>query len=326
MIKVINALLAIAGGVGGAMLLYYLLNKLVESFPNKWEDRVKPWFFAGPAILAIAIYLIYPAIRTIILSFADATSTKFIGLQNYSDLLTSADFHQVLVNTLLWIAIVPAVTVVLGLAVAVLADRLNPQAEKLSKTIIFLPMAISLVGASTIWKFVYQSNPKGESQIGLLNEIITKFGLDPVAWLQVDTGKLNSLLLMVILVWSQVGFSMVLLSAAVKGVPEDTIEAGRIDGAGEKRIFLNIVVPQIWPTVITVFITVLIGTMKIFDIIYVNTGGNFNTDVIGNRFFTELFTNGNNGYAAAIVVLLMIAITPVMIYQVRQFRAQEAGR
>jgi len=326
MIKVLNALLAIVGGVGGAMLLYYVLNKIAERFPNKWEDRIKPWFFAGPAIAAITLYLIYPAIRTIILSFADETSSKFVGLRNYTELLASSDFQQVLINTLLWVAIVPVVTVIFGLIVAVLADRLNPRGEKLTKSIIFLPMAISLVGASTIWKFVYQASPAGQEQIGLLNGIITQFGFDPVAWLQVDTGRLNSLMLMVILVWSQVGFSMVLLSAAIKGVPDDTLEAGRIDGAGERTIFFRIVVPQIWPTVITVFITVMIGTMKIFDIIFVNTGGNFNTDVIGNRFFTELFTNGNSGYAATIVVLLMLAVLPIMIYQVRQFRSQEAAR
>jgi len=147
-----------------------------------------------------------------------------------------------------------------------------------------------------------------------------------VYWYQIETWHLNSLLLMVILIWTQVGYSMVLLSSAIKGVPEDTIEAGRIDGAGERRIFFSIVVPQIWPTVVTVFITVLIGVMKVFDVVYVTTNGAFNTDVVGRRFFYEMFTNQNSGYAAAIVVLLMIAITPVLVYQVRQFRAEEANR
>ena len=175
----------------------------------------------------------------------------------------------------------PAATVVLGLGVAVLADRLRPRGEKLAKTFIFLPMAISMVGAATIWRFVYEYQPAGTPQIGLLNAIVGMFGKDPVVWLQIDTLHLNSLLLMIILIWTQVGYSMVLLSAAIKGVPEDTIEAGRIDGAGERRIFFRIVVPQIWPTVITVFITVLIGVMKVFDIVYVTTNGDFNTDVIG---------------------------------------------
>ena len=327
MLKVINALLAIVSGVLGSLLLFYVLNKVVERLPKKLEERVKPYVFVGPAVVLVGFFLIYPAIRTIIFSFANSDSTAVIGLKNYTDLLGSSDFVSgALLNTLLWMIVVPALTVAFGLAVAVLADRLQPRAEKFTKSIIFLPMAISLVGASTIWKFVYEARPKGTGQIGLLNAVLDKFGIDPVAWLQLSQAHVNSLLLMVIMIWSQVGFSMVLLSAAVKGVPEDTIEAGRIDGASEKRIFFNIVVPQIWATVITVFITVLIGVMKIFDIVYVTTNGNFNTDVIGVRFFTELFTNGNNGFAAAIVVMLMIAIVPVMIYQVRHFRMQEAQR
>ena len=327
MLKVINALLAIVSGVLGSLLLFYVLNKVVERLPKKWEERVKPYVFVGPAVVLVGFFLIYPAIRTIVFSFANSDSTAFIGLKNYTDLLGSGDFVSgALLNTLLWMIVVPASTVAFGLAVAVLADRLQPRAEKFTKSIIFLPMAISLVGASTIWKFVYEARPKGTGQIDLLNAVLDKFGIDPVAWLQLSQAHVNSLLLMVIMIWSQVGFSMVLLSAAVKGVPEDTIEAGRIDGASERRIFFNIVVPQIWATVITVFITVLIGVMKIFDVVYVTTNGNFNTDVIGVRFFTELFTNGNNGYAAAIVVMLMIAIVPVMIYQVRHFRMQEGQR
>jgi alpha-glucoside transport system permease protein len=325
MIKVINALLAIFSGVLSSLLLYYVLNKVVEHLPKKWENRLKPYVFVGPAVLLIGFFLIYPAVRTVVFSFANKDSTKFIGTKNYTDLLGSSDFVTgALLNTLLWMIVVPALTVVFGLAVAVLADRLQPRAEKFTKSLIFLPMAISLVGAATIWRFVYASNPAGTDQVGLLNAILAGFGIDPVSWLQISQAHANSLLLMVIMIWAQVGFAMVLLSAAVKGVPEDTIEAGRIDGASERKIFFRIVVPQIWPTVITVFITVLIGTMKIFDIIYVTTNGNFNTDVIGVRFWTELFTNGNNGYAAAIVVMLMIAIIPVMIYQVHHFREQEA--
>jgi len=326
-IKVVNALLAILSGVLGALLLYYVLNKVVEKLPNKWEDRVKPYVFVGPAVVVIGFFLIYPAIRTVVLSLANSDSTAFVGLKNYTDLLGSSDFVTgALFNTLLWMIVVPAVTVALGLGVAVLADRLQPRAEKLAKSLIFLPMAISMVGAATIWRFVYEARPAGTPQIGLLNAVLARFGIDPVAWLQLSQAHVNSLLLMVIMIWAQVGFSMVLLSAAVKGVPDDTIEAGRIDGAGERTIFFRIIVPQIWPTVITVFITVLIGVMKLFDIVYVTTGGNFNTEVIGVRFFTELFTNGDNGYAAAIVVMLLIAIIPVLVYQVRHFRMQEESR
>jgi len=325
-IKTANALLAIIGGIGGAMLLYWLLNKLAESLPGRWEDRVKPWMFAGPAILAIGAYLIYPAIVTLQYSFANEDSTAYVGFQNYTSLLTDTSFLQVLFNNLLWIIVVPATTVVLGLGVAVLADRLRPGGEKLAKTLIFLPMAISMVGAATIWRSIYEYQPSGAPQTGLLNAIFGLFDKGPFFWYSIDTLHFNSLLLMIILIWTQVGYSMVLLSSAIKGVPEDTVEAGRIDGAGERRIFFSIVVPQIWPTVITVFITVLIGVMKVFDVVYVTTNGAYNTDVIGRRFFDEMFTQGNNGYASAIVVILMIAIIPILIYQVRHFRAEEANR
>ena len=326
MIRVINALLAIVGGVGGALLLFYVLNKLVEMLPQKWEERLKPYAFILPAVAAIGVFLIYPAVRTIILSFANSTSTAWVGLKNYTDLLSSSDFRITLVNSLLWIAVVPAVVVALGLAIATLADRLGSQGEKLTKSSIFLPMAISGVGAATIWRFIYETRPAGETQIGLQNAIWTALGFDPVAWLQEDTLRLNTFLLMIILIWAQVGFSMVLLSAAVKGVPIDTIEAARIDGANERQIFFRVTVPQIWGTVITVFITVLITVLKAFDIVFVMTNGNFNTDIIAVRFFNELFRNGDNGRASAIVVMLMIAVLPVVIYQVRHFRAEEAAR
>jgi alpha-glucoside transport system permease protein len=186
-IKILNALLAIIGGIGGAMILFWLLNKLAESLKGRWEDRVKPWVFAGPAILAIGVYLIYPAIVTLQYSFANEDATKYVGFNNYKDLLTDATFLSVLFNNLLWIIIVPALTVALGLGVAVLADRLRPKGEKLSKTVIFLPMAISMVGAATIWRSIYEYQPKGSPQTGLLNAIMGVFGKDPVSWYQIDT-------------------------------------------------------------------------------------------------------------------------------------------
>jgi alpha-glucoside transport system permease protein len=324
-LKALTAVITVLIGVGLALVVYWLLNKLAELLPGRWEDRIKPFLYILPAYAAITIYLLYPAIQTVINSFKDPASVEYVGFDNYTKLLESNAFQQTLFNTLLWIVIVPAVTVVVGLAVAVLADRLGPQAEKYTKTIIFLPMAISMVGASTVWRFVYSSQPEGQPQIGLLNGIWTKFGFDPVPWLQQSDFHINSLLLMVILLWAQVGFSMVLLSAAVKGVPTETLEAARIDGANERQTFFKVVVPQIKGTIITVFVTVLIGTMKIFDIVYVTTNGNFNTNVIGNEFYNQLTTNFNNGAAAAIVVLLMIAVIPVMVYQVRHFKAEEAG-
>jgi alpha-glucoside transport system permease protein len=323
--KGLTALITVVIGIGAALLLFYALNKIAEVLPDKWEERLKPILYILPAFAAIVIYLVYPAILTVINSFKDRSSTEWVGFQNYDDLLTDPGFQDTIFNTLLWILVVPAATVILGLAIATLADRLGPSGEKLSKTVIFLPMAISMVGAATIWRFVYYAAPAGQPQIGLMNATLGAFGMDPVAWLQQSEYHFNSFLLMVVLLWSQVGFAMVLLSAAVKGVPGDTLEAARIDGASERQIFFKVVVPQIKGTIITVFITVLIGVMKVFDIVYVMTNGNFNTNVLGNEFWNQLSTNFNNGAAAAIVVILMIAVIPIMWYQVRHFKAEEAN-
>lgn len=325
-ITILNALIAVVAGVAGAVVLYYLLNKLAEVLPDRVEEKVKPYLFLLPALAAITLYLIYPALQTLFASFANRNTTELVGFRNYTELLTSSSFQNTLVNTLLWVLIVPVVTIVLGLLIATLADKMQPRGEKTAKTLIFLPMAISAVGAGAIWRFVYTASPPNQDQIGLLNGIKTALGGEPVGWLTVSDGRLNSFLLMVILVWAQAGFAMVLLSAAIKGVPTETLEAARLDGAGEASIFFRVIVPQIRSTVITVFITVLIGVLKTFDIVYVMTNGNFGTNIIAVDFFNQLFTNRNYGYAAAIVVMLVVVIIPVMAYQVRQFRREEAAR
>ncbi|MGY1807392.1 carbohydrate ABC transporter permease [Blastococcus sp. SYSU D00669] len=325
-IKILNALIAVIGGVVGAVVLYYLLNKIAELLPGRWEDRVKPYLYLLPVLAAIGLYLIYPTIQTVVYSFANAASTEFVGVENYTSLLGSSGFQNTLFNTLLWIIVVPAGTIVLGLLIATLADRLKPRSEKFSKTLIFMPMAIGAVSAGAIWRFVYQANPPTQDQIGLLNGIWTAFGGEPVNWLQISTLRFNSFLLMVMLLWLQAGFAMVLLSAAIKGVPTETLEAARLDGASELAIFFRIIIPQIRTTIITVFITVLITVLKTFDIVYVMTNGNFNTNIIAVDFFNQLFTNNNAGRAAAIVVMLMIVMIPILVFQVRQFRAEEAAR
>lgn len=323
-LKILNTLITVGVGVAAAVVLYWLLNKIAELLPGPWEGRIKPYLYILPAYAALVFYLVYPAVQTVVFSFANAQSTAWVGWDNYTQLLQSESFQDTLFNTLLWMIVVPVVVVALGLAMAVLADRLNPRWESTSKTIIFLPMAISAVGAGVVWGLVYNYRPEGREQIGLQNAIITALGFDPVAWLQVTEFHINSFFLMIMLMWAQVGFSMVLLSAAVKGVPEDTLEAARIDGANERDIFFRVVVPQIWGTVLTVYVTTLIGVMKIFDIVYVMTNGGFNTNVVGNEFFNQLFSNFNNGAAAAIVVMLMLATVPIMIYQVRNFRREES--
>jgi alpha-glucoside transport system permease protein len=324
--RVLQAVVAILAGVGGAGLLFYFINQLVEALPLKLSLKVIPYAFLLPAFGLLIAFLIYPTIQTIIYSFANDTSTEFVGFDNYTYVFGDEEFRRAIVNTLLWLAIVPAATVVIGLAVAVLADKLAPTAEKVAKSLIFLPMAISMVGAATIWRFVYAFEPKGDAQVGLLNALWTTLGFDPVSWLQTSTLNFNDILLMVILIWLQAGFAMVLLSAAIKGVPEDTLEAARIDGANERKIFFQVVVPQIRGTIIAVFITVLLMVLKVFDIVYVITNGNFETNVIAVLFVQQIFQFGENGRASAIVVLLLIAVLPALFWQVRHFREEEANR
>jgi alpha-glucoside transport system permease protein len=321
--QMLSTAVTVLAGIAAALTVYWLLNKLAEALPGRWENRIKPYLYIAPAVAAIGVYLVYPTVVTVVDSLKDSDGSAFVGLDNFSKLLATPAFRQTLLNSLLWIAVVPAACIVVGLLVAALADRLSPRGEKTAKTIIFMPMAISAVGSATVWRFMYATQPPGTPQTGLLNGIVTAFGHDPIPWLQQTTWHANSLLLMLMLLWGQAGFSMVLLSAAIKGVPTDTLEAARIDGASELRIFRQVIIPQIRGTIITVFVTVLITVMKIFDVIYVMTNGSFNTNVVGLEFFNQLYTNYNYGYASAIVVMLLIAIVPIMIYQIRQFKAEE---
>ncbi len=325
LVKALNAIVVVLAGVGGSLALYWVLNKAAELLPRRLEHRLKPYLFILPAYIAITVYLLYPAIFTLINSFKGRASRNWVGFENYAKLFANPAFRSTLVNTLLWVVVVPAVTIVVGLAVATLADRLRARGENFVKTVIFLPMAISMVGAATVWRFVYSSQPARTTQTGLLNAFRAGLGQDPVPWLQTSTFRLNTMMLMIILLWSQVGYAMVLLSAAIKAVPDETLEAARIDGANERQVFLRVVVPQVKGTIITVGVTVTIMVMKIFDIVYVNTNGQFNTNVLANEFINQLTTNFNYGAASAIVVLLMVAVVPVMIYQVRHFKAEEAA-
>ncbi len=324
--KVLIALLALVGGVGGAALLFYFLNMFVEGLPLRLSQGIMPYAFLLPGFGLIALMLIYPTVQTINYSFANKDSTAYTGVANYREIFGSSEFWNSIINNVLWLVIVPAITVAIGVIVAVLADKLSAQGEKITKSVIFLPMAISFVGASAIWGLVYAYNDKSQAQTGLLNAMVTALGGSPQTWLSISTAKLNSILMMVILIWLQVGFSMILLSSAIKGVPEDTLEAARIDGAGEFQIFWKVVIPQIRGTIITVFITVVILVMKVFDIVYVLTNGRDNTDVIANLFFKQMFANSQAGLASAIVVVLLIAVLPILWYQVKSFREEQANR
>ncbi|MCA1713469.1 MAG: sugar ABC transporter permease [Actinobacteria bacterium] len=316
---------AVVVGVGGVMALFWVLNAIVERLPPRWEHRLKPYVFIGPALAVVALFLVFPAVDTIRRSFMDARSEQWVGLRNYAAMIRDANTREAVWNNVLWIFVVPVAAVAVGLAVAVLADRLKARWENITKSLVFLSMAISFVGASTIWGFVYAWRAGGaDGQIGILNALWTRLGGDAIPWLQ--NTRLNDFALMAIMVWLQAGFAMVLLSAAIKNVPEETIEAARIDGASEMQIFWRVVIPQIKSTIVVVGTTILILVLKIFDIVYVMTGGNFGTDVIANLFIKQMFRFGQFGQAAVIVVFLMVVTIPFMVINVRRFREQEASQ
>ena len=323
--RILIGIVAIVVGVGGTGLLFRFLNMLIEGLPQRISLKVMPYAYLLPGFGLMTLMLLYPTVQTVMYSFANKDSTAWVGFENYTTIFGQQGFRESLLNNLLWLIFVPAITVALGIVVAVLADKLSSRGESFAKSVIFLPMAISFVGASAIWNLVYDYT-SGANQTGLLNQLWTMVGGEPQTWLQNSTLHLNSFLLMVILVWLQVGFAMTLLSSAIKGVPEDTLEAARIDGASEWQIFWKVVLPQIKGTTITVFITVLILVLKIFDIIFVLTNGKYNTNVIANLYYFTAFKSQNAGTSSAIVVVLLVAILPVLIYQVRHFRAEEANR
>lgn len=322
--KALVAVAAVVIGVGGVMALFWALNAAVERLPEVWEHRLKPLVFIGPALAVVGLFLVFPALDTFRRSFQDANSEAWVGLDNYEFLLTNEALRSAIWNNVLWIALVPTVAVAIGLAVAVLADKLSVQWENTAKSLIFLPMAISFVGASTIWGFVYAWRAEGQPQIGLLNGVWTALGGSPIAWLQNTT--MNDFALIFIMVWLQAGFAMVLLSAAIKNVPEETLEAARIDGASELQIFWRVVVPQIKSTIVVVATTILILVLKIFDVVWVMTNGNFNTEVVATRFIKEMFRFFEFGRASVIVVFLIVITIPFMVLNIRRFREQEATR
>ena len=282
-----------------------------------------PWLYIGPTLLILAFFLVYPALNTLYLSFFDKRSKTFVGLHNYAWALTSKDMLTAFRNNILWLVLFTALTVSLGLIFAVLLDRVRYEA--VAKSIIFLPMAISFVGAGVIWKFIYAFRPASAAQIGLFNAILTNFtNLAPIGWLVNRTT--NNFALIVVGVWIWTGFCMVILSAAYKGIPKELLEAARVDGANEWQVFWRITLPVMKPTIAVVATTMIINVLKVFDIVYVMTNGNLGTEVIANRMYKEMFHFRNFGRASAIAVILLLAIIPVMLVNIRRFREQEAIR
>jgi alpha-glucoside transport system permease protein len=316
---------ALVVGVGGIFLLYVAMNRAVDVLPARYRESVRPWIFVGPALVLLGLFLVYPLANTIFISFKDQFSQRFVGLDNYEFVFSDASMLRSIRNTIGWMVIVPLVAVTLGLAFATLADRLR-RGEAVAKSIIFLPMAISFAGASITWRLIYSYRPQGfGSNVGLLNGVMLGLGQNPVDWLSQQPW--NNLYLMVIMIWMQTGFAMVVLSAAIKAVPDEIIEAARIDGASEWQVFRRVMIPTILPTIVVVSTYMVINALKVFDIVFVMGNAQSNgTEVIAERMIFWFFIGANYGRGAAIAVILFLAVIPVMVWNVRRFREEESIR
>lgn len=326
------ALVTVAAGVGGCITYFWLSNIILDKviFPAKGPqagrninraNMVRPWLFLFPAIFALGLYLAYPVFATLWLSLhaTRGVTTQFVGLANYSQMLGEAKFWESLRNNMLWLIVVPALSTAFGLLAAQLSDRIKW--GNFAKSMIFMPMAISFVGASVIWKLVYEARPAGSEQIGILNALYIFFGGDaPVQWLQVPFW--NNFLLMAVLVWIQAGFAMVILSAALRGIPEETIEAAIIDGANPFQIFFKIKVPQIMGTIVVVWTTITIVVLKVFDIVLAMTNGQWQTQVLANYMYDKFFRAFDVGVGSAAAMVIMLLVTPILIWNVHNARKE----
>jgi len=297
------------------------------------QKKFTPWAYLLPALIVMAAFILYPGINTMYLSIRDSGNTNWASatcvedapcwgiFENYRYALTSPIMQTAFFNNIKWIIFMVSGTVAIGLLIAVLADRVKY--EPIAKAVIFMPMAISFVGAGVIWKFMYNFN-SGRVQVGLLNAIVSAFGGQPISWL--TETQFNTFALIIVGVWMWTGFCMTILAAALKGVSVEILEAARVDGANEWKVFWKIMVPQIIPTITVVVTTMVINVLKIFDIVYVMTGGNYGTEVIANRMYVEMYSSYNPGRASAIALVLIVVIVPAMIFNIRKFKEQEASR
>lgn len=323
------AVSTIAIGVFGCVAWFWGSNWLLDKiYPAKGEkagdnirraNQIRPWLFLGPAILFLGTYLVYPVLDSFWRSLFNSNGSQFVGADNYVWLMGDAKFRESMLNNMAWLLVVPALSTLFGLLAAQLTDRIKW--GNIGKSLIFMPMAISFVGAGVIWKFIYEYRASGETQIGLLNWIVTQFGGEPQIWLTLPIW--NNLLLMIVLVWIQTGFAMVILSAALRGIPEETIEAAVLDGASPLQVFFKIKVPQIMGTIAVVWTTITIVVLKVFDIVFVMTNGQWGTQVLANLMYDWMFRGTPDyGRGSAIAIVLMILVTPIMVWNIYNARKE----
>lgn len=317
-----NLTLLVISLVAFAAIIYALF--LIGSRASvRWQGWLRYGVFLGPALLLLLVGLIYPALRTIWMSFMDKRSENFIGIDNYIWAFTIPEIQIVLRNTMLWVVFVPIVSTLIGLAIAYMTDRMKSAA--VVKSLIFMPMAISFVGASVIWGFIYNFEPnENRVEIGLLNAMLRGIGVEPRNFLLEPPW--NTFFLIAVLVWIQTGFAMVILSAAMKNVPDEVVEAAMLDGASNWSRFIRVTLPMIRGTVVVVLTTITIGTLKVFDIVRTMTGGNFQTNVIANEMYAQSFRQLNYGQGSALAVILFVGVIPIIWYNVRQLRLERTER
>ena len=324
MSEFISTTLSKFGQVGIAVVVFFTLLLLIFGIAGrvngKVQNAVASLIFFGPAAVLLLAGIVFPALQTLIFSFKNPESTSYVGLDNYRWMFTDPNIRVVFVNTLLWILVVPIVTTAIGLGLAVLLDRMKR--ESVPKSLIFMPMAISFVGASIIWKFVYDYAKEGYPQTGLLTAIVGLFGIEPQNWMLIK--PLNTFLLMIIFVWVQTGFAMVILSAAIKAVPADIVEASALDGASGWKLFKMITFPMVRSTFIVVLATMVVGALKIFDIVRTMTGGNFSTNVLANEMYSQTFVQFDQGKGSALAIALFISVSPILIYNIINLRRERA--
>lgn len=311
-------------GVPAVLVGYIVLTERgIQLLPERRQGSIRPWFWIAPAIAFLVVFLIYPTLNTLVLSFMDAQSKQFVGLDNYAWFLQDKGTIEALRNSVLWVVFMTAGVVGLGLLIALLVDRVRY--EPVAKTIIFVPLAISFVAAGVIWQFMYQYQDPSRPQTGTLNAVIGLVGLGPTRWTQEQ--PINNFSLIFIGIWMWTGFAMVILSAGLKGISIELLEAARVDGANEWQVFRGIILPLLLPTIFVVATTIIITALKSFDVVFTVTNGNFGTDVIAREMWQQMFTPpGNFGRASAVAIVLLLAIIPFMVINIRRFREQEAMR
>lgn len=290
----------------------------IRRFPQRTQSSIRPWIWLSPVLALVGLVIAYPLVASIVYSFRDATGSNWVGSKNFVWAFGTA-MRPVLFNNVLWIVVFPLLTAVLALTAAIMLDRVKY--ERVARTFLILPTAMSFVAGAVIWKMMYTYEPPMQPQTGTLNAIWTAVtGKMPIAWL-IDR-NVNNYALIFVAVWMSIGVATLILSAGVKNIPRELVEAAKIDGAGEWAVFRFVTLPSLWPTILVVLTTQAIFSLKVFDIVYVMTNGSFGTDVIANKMYSELFVKQNLGTASAIAVLLLILASPVIFMNIKQIRSE----